>query len=160
MIQESKQGYFYILLNGATAGDLRFLLHPEGEIIWIHSHMPDPCLRWWRADMPISPGEIWPSAEVRLVEYDLMASLPEFLERLHLFEPHGMTLTQLTRRVPDSLWAQRLSDDEIYRVLMQNGLRSRFYLPHAVETAQFSCTDKRHLESVIVHPAIRDKIVS
>ena len=160
MIQESKDGYFYIMLDGATAGDLRYLLHPDAQVIWLHSHCPDPILHWWKADIPISPGQIWASAEVRLVDYDLMVSLSDFLDRLHLFEPHGMTLTQLTRRVPDSLWARSLSDTEIYRVLKQNGLMSRFYLPHAVETAQFSCVDRSHLERVIAIPEVRRKLLT
>jgi hypothetical protein len=160
MIHESKLGYFYIMLDASDATDLRFLLHPEAEHIWIHAHRPDPALRWWSADVPISPGIVMPSAQIRLMEFDLMMTRSDFLDRLDLFELHGLCLTQLSRPVPNSLWLQALPEDQIERILLQNGMRSRYFLPHAAETAQFSCTDKTHLERVIVLPEIRAKLRS
>jgi hypothetical protein len=158
MIHESKDGYYFIMLDASEASDLRYLLHPEGEHIWIHSHRPDPVIRWWTADVPISPGIVLPSAQVRLMEFDLMMARAEFLSRLDLFAPHGMALTQLTRPVPNSLWLQTLPDEQIERILIQNGMISRYFLPHRVETAQFSCTDREHLERVVEQPEISAKL--
>jgi hypothetical protein len=158
MIHESKHGYYFIMLDASEASDLRHLLHPEGGHIWIHSHRPDPALRWWTADVPISPGVVLPAARVRLMEFDLMMQRDEFLSRLDLFAPHGMAITQLTRPVPNSLWLQTLPDEQIDRILIQNGMISRYYLPHRIETAQFSCTDREHLERVAAQPEISAKL--
>lgn len=158
MIHESGNGLYHILLDAAEASDLRHLLHPDADYIWIHSHLPDPALRWWTADVPISPDVVWPSAKIRLMEYDLMMSRSEFLDRLELFVPHGLRLTQLTRPVPDSLWLNALPEDQAMRILLQNGMKARFFLPHRVETAEFVCTDRIHLEHVIALPPINAKV--
>lgn len=158
MIHESEHGYYFVMLDASEASDLRYLLHPDGDYIWVHPHRPDPVLHWWTADVPISPGVVLPSARIRLMEFDLMMKRNEFLSRIDLFTPHGMALTQLTKPVPDSLWLQTLPDEQIERILIQNGMISRYYLPHQIETAQFSCTDRDHLERAIAHPEISAKL--
>lgn len=158
MIHESEHGLYHILLDAAEASDLRYLLHPDADYIWIHSHYPDPALRWWTADAPISPGRVWPSAKVRLMEYDLMMTRSEFLDQIEFFAPHGLRLTQLNKPVPDSLWLGALPEDQATHILLQNGMKARFFLPHRVETAQFSCTDRAHLEHVITLSQINAKV--
>lgn len=160
MVHESEHGLYHILLDAAEASDLRYLLHPDADYIWIHSHLPDPAIRWWTADVPISPGVVWPSAKVRLMEYDLMMTRHEFLDRIELFNPHGLRLTQLIKAVPDSLWLNSLPEEQATRILVQNGMKARFFLPHRVETAQFCCTDRAHLEQVITVPQIKAKLRS
>jgi hypothetical protein len=159
MITESKYGYYYIMLDASEASDLRHLLHPDGEHIWIHSHTPDPCLRWWSTDVPISPGVVLSGARIRLMEFDLLMTRSDFLAHLDMFTPHGMIMSQLTRPVPNSLWLQSLPEEQTDRILIQNGMLCRYHLPHRIETAQFSCTDRTHLERVVALPEISAKLL-
>ena len=93
------------------------------------------------------------------MEFDLLMSRTEFLTHLDRFSPHGMIMTQLTRPVPNSLWLRTLPEEQTERILIQNGMLCRYHLPHRIETAQFSCTDRAHLERVIALPEISAKLL-
>jgi len=160
MIHTSERAaYFYVMLDTCDCSVLRHLLHPEANFIWIHSHTPDPSLRWWKADVPISPNDVLGGARIRAMEYDLMMERDAFLKELDRFLPHGISMTQLTKPVPGSLWLPSLPKDKEESILIDNGMKTRFHLPHAGEIAQFSATERDHIETVCADPAIRDLIL-
>jgi hypothetical protein len=161
MIRTSERAdYFFVMLDTCDCSVLRHLLHPEADFIWIHSHTPDPSLGWWEADVPVSPRDILEGARIRAMEYDLLIDRATFLKELDRFLPHGINLTQLTRPVPESLWIPSLPKGREEAVLIENGMKVRFYLPHAGEIAQFSATDRDHIEAVCSIPEIHDLILN
>lgn len=148
-----------MMLDTCDCSVLKHLLHPEADFIWIHSHTPDPALRWWKADAPISPNDVIEGVQIRAMEYDLMMERGLFLNELNKFLPHGITMTQLTKPVPNSLWLRSLPKDREESILIENGMKVRFHLPHAGEIAQFSATDRDHIEAVCSLPEIHDLIL-
>jgi hypothetical protein len=88
------------------------------------------------------------------MEFDLQLPTARFLELLPEFENHGMVLFQMSRRVPDLLTLDGLNDDVIDRVLIQNGLHLRFYLPHSYEYAQLASPTLEVLERVLQQPEV------
>jgi hypothetical protein len=89
------------------------------------------------------------------MELDLQLPTARFLELLPKFEDHGMELVQMTRRVPDTLTLNGVPESAVARVLIQNRLRLRFYLPHAVECAQLASPDREVLEKALERPEVR-----
>ena len=160
MIHASERAdYFFVMLDTCDCSVLRHLLHPESNFIWLHSHLPDPALRWWNADVPISLNDILEGVQIRAMQYDLMMERDIFLRELNRFLPHGISLTQLMKPVPDSLWLQKLPEAKQESILIENGMKTRFHLPHAWEVAQFSTTDRNHIEAVCSIPEIQDLIL-
>ena len=90
------------------------------------------------------------------MEFDLQLSTARFLELLPEFEDHGIVLFQMTRRVPDTLTLDGVAESAVERVLIQNGLHLRFYLPHAVECAQLSSPYREVLEKALQRPEVRE----
>jgi hypothetical protein len=89
------------------------------------------------------------------MEFDLQLQTARFLELLPEFEEHGMELFQMVRRVPDTLTLYGVADDVVDRILLQNGLHLRFYLPHAVECAELASPDREVLERALERPEVR-----
>lgn len=160
MIKASQRAnYFFVMLDTCDCSVLRHLLHPAADYIWIHRHWPDATLRWRTDDVPISPNDVLGGVEVRAMEFDLMLRRRRFLDELDRFLPHGMHLTQLSKPVPDSLWLPSLPEDQRERILIDNGMTTQFELPHAGGIAQFSSTDRDHIESVCALPEIRELVL-
>jgi len=89
------------------------------------------------------------------MEFDLQLHTPRFLELLPEFEDHGMVSFQMTRRVPDTLTLSGVPDESVDRVLLQNGLHLRFYLPHALECAYVASPHREVLERALLRPEVR-----
>jgi len=62
---------------------------------------------------------------------------------------------QMSRHVPDTLTLDRIHDDAVDQVLIQNGLQLRFYLPHAMECAQLASPRRDVLERALEKPLVR-----
>ena len=90
------------------------------------------------------------------MEFDLQFRTVRFLELLPEFEGHGLLLFQMTRRAPDTLTLCGVPDDAADRVLLQNGLHVRFYLPHAGECAQLASPHREVLERALQKPKVRE----
>jgi hypothetical protein len=90
------------------------------------------------------------------MEFDLQLPTSRFLQLLLEFEDHGMVLFQMARRVPDTLTLDRVAEEAVNRVLLQNGLHLRFYLPHAMEYAQLASPRRDVLERALQAPRIRE----
>jgi len=149
-------GVFSVMLASCTCAVLERVLDPAVPIVWIRRHFPQPILQWWRTQIPISPGGGPHELEVRSVELEIQLPTARFLQILPEFAQNGIDLCQMDRRVPDSLTMHDISDRAFYRVLVQNGLRLHFYLPHAVEDAFLSSPDRARLESALRHADIAD----
>lgn len=64
-----KSEVYSLFLKPCTCEVLDLLLERRGYV-WIAAHAPDPNLRWWRADVPLSPGDVLEGALVRYMTYD------------------------------------------------------------------------------------------
>jgi hypothetical protein len=124
--------------------------------VWIRRHTPQRWVAWSRYQVPLSrTGQLF-DAEVRSLEFDLQLPTTRFLELLPEFDDHGIVLFQMSRRVPDTLMLDRIQDDAVDRVLIQNGLHLRFYLPHAIECAQLASPHRDVLERALESPQVQD----
>jgi hypothetical protein len=121
--------------------------------------MPNPRLEWWKADVPISPSVYMKDVDIRCPILDLQMSTERFLSNIELFEPHGLDLVQLTKKVPNGLWPQSIPDDSLNKVLVANGMFLRFSLPHKCEVAQLQCISKEYIEKMCSIPAIQKLIL-
>ncbi|MGV3659687.1 MAG: hypothetical protein ACO1TE_05870 [Prosthecobacter sp.] len=148
-------GMFHLMLRSCTAGILAHILDPEVPFVWVRRHMPHRYAQWRKTQACLSERGVLQDVEVRSMEYDLLAPTARFLELLPEFESHGMVLYQMRRRVPDTLTLDGVADEAVDRVLLQNGLHLRFYLPHAVECASVSSPDRPFLERVSERPEVR-----
>lgn len=90
------------------------------------------------------------------MEFDLQLPTARFLELLPEFEDHGIALLQMTRKVPDTFTLDRIPEDVANRVLVQNGLHLRFYLPHANECALLASPRRQILERALQVPEVKD----
>ena len=143
---------FSVMLRPCTCSVLSQILDPAVPVVWIRRHMPRQRIDWWRTPVPLSGSAQAHEVEVRLLQFDIQLATSRFLELLPEFEEHGMELLQMARRVPDTLTLEGLSDAAADRVLLQNGLHVRFFLPHAVEYAQLSSPDRSVLERILKRP--------
>ena len=87
--------------------------------------------------------------------FDLQFETKRFVDLLPEFEDHGMVVFQMDRKVSGSLFLDRIPDEAIDRVLIQNGLHLRFYLPHAMEVAVVGSPFREPLEKALHHPEVR-----
>jgi hypothetical protein len=147
---------FSVMLRSCICGVLAHILHPSIPFIWVRRHFPHRCVQWCRARVPFSATGQPHDVEVRSLEFELLLPTERFLELLPEFEEHGMDLCQMTRRVPDTLTLHDVPDDAARRILIQNGLHLRFFLPHAVECAQLASPHREVLERALQRPELRE----
>jgi len=76
-----------------------------------------------------------------------------------MFEPHGLELIQLTKKVPNGLWTKSIPEDALTNVLIRNGMFLRFSLPHECEVAQLQCISDEYLEKILKVPEIRELVL-
>jgi hypothetical protein len=145
---------FSFMLRSCTSGILAHILDPAVPFIWIRRHTPKRYIQWWSTQTHLSEAGGLHEVEVRSMEFDVQLRTARFLELLPEFEDHGMVLFQMTRRVPDTLTLSGVPDEAVDRVLLQNGLHLRFYLPHAVECAQLASPQREVLERALERPEI------
>lgn len=131
-----QNGMFSLMLRSCTAGILAHIVDPSVPFVWIRCHTPKRYLQWWSTQVCLSEAGLPHAVEVRSMSFDLQLRTNRFLELLPEFEDHGIVLFQMNRRIPDTLTLAGIPDEAMNRVLIQNGLHLRFYLPHAIECAQ------------------------
>jgi hypothetical protein len=147
---------FNVMLQSCTCSVLASVLDPAVPFVWVRGHMPQSVVQWWHTHVALSSTGRPQDVEVRRMEFDLQLSTSRFLELLPEFEDHGIVLFQMTRRVPDTLTLHGVPDATIDRVLIQNGLHLRFYLPHAIECAQLASPHREVLERALQRPEVRE----
>jgi len=146
---------FSLMLRPCTSAILAHAVDASVPHVWIRRHQPNRYLQWWRAQVPLSSASAIHDVEVRSLEFDLHLPATRFLQLLPEFQDHGMAFFQMSRPVPDTLSLDRIPEDAIDRVLIQNGLHLAYYLPHALETAQFRSPRREVLEQLLQAPEIR-----
>ena len=151
-----RDGMFSVMLRSCTCSVLAYVLDPVVPFVWVRRHMPQGIVQWWHTHVALSATGRPQDVDVRWMEFDLQLSTSRFLELLPEFEDHGIVLFQMTRRVPDTLTLHGVSDGTVDRVLIQNGLHLRFYLPHAVECAQLASPYREVLERALQRPEVRE----
>jgi hypothetical protein len=151
-----RDGMFSVMLRSCTCSVLAHVVDPAIPFVWVRRHMPQSIVQWWRTQVALSATGGPHNVEVRWMEFDLQLSTSRFLELLPEFEDHGIVLFQMTRRVPDTLTLHGVPDSAVDRVLIQNGLHLRFYLPHAVECAQLASPHREVLERALQRPEVRE----
>ncbi|HUY91221.1 MAG TPA: hypothetical protein VMV10_20960 [Pirellulales bacterium] len=151
-----RKGMFSFMLRSCTSGILAHILDPVVPFVWIRGHTPMRYIQWWSTQTRLSERGALHDVEVRSMEFDLQLRTVRFLELLPEFEDHGLLLFQMTRRVPDTLTLYGVSDDAADRVLLQNGLHLKFYLPHAVECAQLASPHREVVERALQKPEVRE----
>lgn len=159
MIKRTEFGTFIIMVRPCTCHILNYLLDKSVPYVWIINHLPVPSLRWWKASVPVSEHDQLENANIRLIEYDLQMETEDFLTNLNRFENHGISLIQIMKKVPGSLWLQSLPEKSETKILIDNGMVNRFYLPHAGENARFESVRKEYLEEIITIPYIRGYLI-
>lgn len=157
MIRESQAGYFSITLNVCTSQILEHLLDRKESYIWIHQHRPNPVIEWWKTETPITKEKKIINASVRQMSFDIHLTIEEFLPIAGEFD--SLSLSQMSKPVPGTLTLDRMNEQNLVPILKGNGLISRFFIPHAMEVAVFSTTDRDHLERVCEHPEVKKLIM-
>lgn len=147
---------FSFMLRPCTAGILAYMLDPAMPFVWLRRHTPKRYIQWWQTRVALSERGPLHDVEVRAMEFDLQLPTARFLQLLPEFEDYGMVLFQMTRRVPDTLTLDGIAENAVDRVLIQNGLHLRFYLPHAFECAQVSAPHREVLESALQRPEVAE----
>jgi hypothetical protein len=152
----ARNGMFSLMLRPCTCDILGQILDPNVPFVWIRRHTPKRDIQWWNTKAALSETGQLHELEVRSMEFDLHLRTARVLELLPEFADHGIVLFQMTRRVPDTLTLDRVADDSVDRILLQNGLRLRFYLPHAIECAQLASPRREVLEQALQAPEVRE----
>lgn len=147
-------GLHRLMLRPCTTAILPHIVDPTVPFVWIRRHMPEPALRWWSTMVPLASTR--PSYEIRVrsMEFDILFETHQFLDVLPEFEDQGIVLLQMSKPVPDTLTIDRIPENAIDRVLMENGLHLRFYLPHALECAELATPDREVLVRMLGCPEI------
>lgn len=151
----SSNSLFALTLEPCTSAILAHALDPAVPWIWIRRHTPKRNVGWWRTQLPLADGGALHEVGVRSLEFDLQLPTSRFLELLPEFQDHALALFQMTRPVPDKLTLDRVSDEGVDGILVQNGLHLAFHLPHAFETAQFRAPRRETLAALLDVPQIR-----
>jgi hypothetical protein len=151
-----REGMFSVMLRPCTCAILEYILDPAIGYVWVRRHTPRRHLQWWKTQAPLSEAGTLHEVQVRGMEFDLQLPTARFLELLPEFWGHGLVLFQMTRPVPDTLMLDGIADSVVDRVLMQNGLHLRFYLPHAAELAQVGSPRREVLEKMLQRREVRE----
>ena len=146
------------MLRQCTSAVLAHALDKAVPWVWIRRHQPKRYLQWWSTPIALSESGLPKEVCLRSLEFDLQFPTHRFLELLPEFSDHGIVLFQMSRPVPDTLSLDRIPDDAIDRVLVQNGLHLAFYLPHAFESAQFRSPNREVIERLVEVPQIKDLV--
>lgn len=146
---------FTVMLRSSTAAVLKHLLDPAVPYVWIRKHHPHPRIEWWKTDVQLSDAGRLHRLEVKCMEFDILLETQRFLDLLADFEPHGLELHQMSRRIPSSLTLSGLTDEAQTRVLINNGLHLSFFLPHAIEDAQLASPHREVVETALGKPHIK-----
>lgn len=134
-----------LYVQKAIVSTLVGFLNPQIPWVWVLGHMPNRCVEWWQAALPLNKQGVSVTAELRSVRYDLMLPTAQFIELAAELDDHGLVLIQSRQRMPDTLDLSRIPDHQQDKVLRGNGAFLRMYLPHAIETAEVQCFEKGYL---------------
>ncbi len=144
------------MLRSCTALLLKEVLDVSVPYVWIRRHQPVRSLQWWKTETVLKRNGPLHDIDIRSMEFDIQMPTERFLDLLPEFANHGLVLFQMSQRVPDTLTLDRIPDEHINRVLIQNGLHLKVYLPHEYECAQLAAPHGATLERILLNPLIRE----
>jgi hypothetical protein len=147
VIKEGSWGQYTVALRPCTARVLSTFLPASGLTVWIRGYRPEPVIRWWKVDLPLSPKSGLLRVDARDLAFDLQFSVESFPAALPSLEGNGLDLYLLDRPVPDTLTLDNVDGEARYRVLRANGLVGHFDLPHAGEVAVLSSPSRQILST-------------
>jgi hypothetical protein len=149
-IRETADGIFEAFLPPCTCQDLPEILLPVPSYVWVLAYRPVPALRWAELPVPLAEDGHLATLQVRGTHFEIQAEREAFLgllPRLHAWA--GMTVLQMLRPVPDTLWYPQIRGQPGHdAILRQNGWVLTFELPHDYETARVITVDRGHLAAV------------
>jgi hypothetical protein len=146
---------FSIRLNPCTCQTLAHVLDPAVPFVWLCSHIPQTYLKWWHTQLPLSVTGRPHDVETRFLRYELQLTTPRFLELLPEFENQGISVFQMTRRVPDTLTLNRVPDRAVNGVLIQNGLHLRVSLSDLEPWGEVQSPNRVVLEKILQKPELK-----
>lgn len=154
-IEKIDTGFYKIALYSGTYQLLPYLLAPELPYVWITNHSPKS-YGWWKTQLPLSSHTPLRTVLARGIQFDLLLSYQEFMDWLEDFAEFGFILYQTVKPVPDSLRLESIAERSQIRVLVQNGVKTGFILPHPEEVAVFWSSELSIIRRALSFPQVRD----
>lgn len=141
---------FEALLPPCTCQDLPEILLPVPSYVWVLQYRPVPALEWTELPVPLAADGRTARLSVRGAGFELQCEREAFLRLLpQLHAWAGMTVLQMSRPVPDTLWYPQIREaPNRAAILRRNGWLLTFELPHDYETARVITADRAHLDAV------------
>jgi hypothetical protein len=137
---------FGVALRPCTIKVTALFLPQSDATVWLPNHAPNERLEWWTTQVPISGhGEVL-TAQIRNLQFDIQLPVARFREQLSALGDHGVELYLLERPVPNTLTLTEVPEADRGRILKDNGLIARFYLPHSHEVAWLATPARETLE--------------
>src|SRR4051812_29936200 len=150
----NKDGSYLIMLRPCATAVLAELLDPSVPFVWLPNHSPMRHIEWWDVDLPIAHDRPPRRVRARWLRFDLLLKTAEFKDVADHFD--GITAFHMTRPVPNSLIIEQLPEEQLYRVLRQNGLLAHLHQPHSMEVAMYRTWDKEWMDNLLERETIRN----
>lgn len=151
-LDTNDDGSHTIMLAPCPTATVAQLLDPSVPFVWVVGHSPHRVLEWWELDMPFARGEQPRRMQVRSLWCELFLDITEFTEAAGQFD--GVTMFHMAHPVPDTLSLDRLTGEQQYAVLRQNGLVAHFHQPHSMEVAMYRSWDHAWVQTLLARESI------
>lgn len=149
IIRKSADDSLYCMsLNYCDTSILPYVLNKNAKYLLINCHNPNPYFAWYNASLQIKESGELHSLKVRHVNFDIQIDTEDFIMMNAEFKEFGIDLLQFNKPIPNTL-VYDIQKPQMNKILIQNGLFLKFYLPHKGETASICCTNREYLEGLL-----------
>ncbi|MGQ2984054.1 hypothetical protein [Flavobacterium sp.] len=121
----------------------------------LHKHMPQPALRWEKADIHIN-GLVLDNVDIRCLQFDVKTNFQE-LNRIIRHSIYNISIYQFEKPIADTLVIEYLPENAKEHILRKNGLKHIFSLEYEFLTV--SSFDESFIDNIRMHHVYSKSII-
>lgn len=153
-IRETAPGRFRIILDFATTGIVKFLLHDDYKYVWVNNHMSVAYSEWKNFELPILPNMENKKVLAKGVQYDFIIETDKFKELL-LNWNGGIEMIQMNKIPPYYLDLVKIKGNKRYELLSNEcDFLFELEIPSATDYGTLISNNRDYLQSLLDNPDI------
>jgi len=144
-----------IFFDIESSEEIWSLIDKNFNHILIYKFMPNPAIEWWKTNIALKNNETFENLEVRNMEFDIRTDLDGLKKILELNTLH-LNIYQFNKPIPNTLSLDHLPQENLERILQENGLQHSYSCNY--EFITIASSNEKFIKDILDNPVFNNRI--